>query len=164
MLHRFFIILLFSSCTSVAAVDKTGIPGDTISTSNTSTDQKALRRTAINLIGSPYKYGGSSPNGFDCSGFTSYIYKTVLNVPLNRSSAEQSKMGKSVKTDELEIGDLVFFKLTPKGKINHVAMVVDGTDGNMVVIHSTSSSGVIMQDILASNYWKSKIVFAKRIL
>ena len=163
MLHRLFIILLFSSCTTVTAVENSNRP-NRASSSNISSDQEALRRTANNLIGSPYRYGGTNPSGFDCSGFTSYVYQNTLNIPLNRSSESQSRMGKTVNLRNLQVGDLVFFKLKPNGKINHVAMVVDGSNGQMIVVHSTSSKGVIKQDIYASNYWKSKIVQAKRIL
>lgn len=62
---------------------------------------------AKDFIGTPYRYGHSSPSGFDCSGFTSYIYK-CLNISLGRSSRDQWKQGLSVNKAEIQVGDLVF--------------------------------------------------------
>ena len=129
-----------------------------------SNKQTALVKEANALLGSPYKYGGNNPSGFDCSGFTSYVYSKALNIKLNRSSNDQSRMGKKVKISDLEPGDLIFFKLNPDSKINHVSLVSANKGDQLIVIHSTTSRGVIKQDVMASQYWKSRMVFAKRII
>ena len=125
-------------------------------------DQKAIIQTAKSLINSNYKYGGKSPSGFDCSGFTQYVFKKALNIKLPPSSKLQSKKGKTVKLKKTRPGDLIFFKRS--GRINHVGIVYKADKKSLWVIHSTSSKGVILEDINRSSYWKSKIYSIKRII
>lgn len=113
-------------------------------------------------VGTKYKYAGKTPQtGFDCSGFTSYVYKQ-FDVSLSSSSSTQATQGKEVPIDEVKAGDLVFFG--KRGKITHVAMVVSNTSEGISVIHSTTSKGVIIQNISTSKYWKPKIMFARDVV
>ena len=114
-------------------------------------------------LGAKYKYGGTTPKGFDCSGFTSFIYEKI-NIQLPRSSSSQASKGKKVKIQEVKPGDLVFFEGTGQGKITHVAMTVSNTSKGLVVIHSTTSSGVREDNISRSAYWQPKLLFAKRLI
>ncbi len=112
---------------------------------------------ASQYLGTPYKYGGQSPGGFDCSGFTSYVF-SQFQIKLNRTAAAQYNQGTYVTKDELEVGDLVFFAGN-KG-INHVGIY----SGNGQIIHSSSpSSGGVIYSSLMEGYYAQTYVGAKRI-
>lgn len=112
---------------------------------------------AAKYIGTPYRYGGRSPGGFDCSGFTSYIFEQ-FKIKLNRTAADQYKQGVAVTKDELEVGDLVFF--ASGRNIDHVGIY----SGNGQIIHSSSpSSGGVIYSSLNTGYYAKTYVGAKRI-
>ncbi|MFK2827011.1 C40 family peptidase [Bacillus sp. B190/17] len=111
------------------------------------------------LIGSPYKYGGISPEGFDASGFTQYVYKeaaTNMNIP--RTSVAQYKIGKAVKQTDLQFGDLVFYATGAKGKVSFVAVY----NGNGTLIGATSKG--VKKIKMSDKYWKDRYIGAKRII
>jgi len=111
---------------------------------------------ASTFLGVPYVYGGSSPKGFDCSGFTSYVYKH-FNVSLPHSSASQYTRVTKVSRDNLQPGDLVFFASSAGGsKINHVGIYV----GNGNFIHAPRPGKVVCYDSLYSSYYSSHYVGA----
>lgn len=106
--------------------------------------------------GTKYKYAGVSPKtGFDCSGFTHYVMDN-FDIQLSRSSRAQAAQGTSKSVKDVEPGDLIFFRRSKKDPIFHVAMVVANDGRSLYVIHSTSR-GVVIDDILASSYWRPKI-------
>lgn len=109
---------------------------------------------AKQYLGASYKYGGTSPDGFDCSGLTSHVLGE-FDIPINRSSRDQAKQGKSIKLKEAKPGDLIFF--SQSGRIFHVAMVASNHGGNVKMIHSTSSRGVVLDNLNQSKYWFPKI-------
>lgn len=113
---------------------------------------------AMQYIGTPYAYGGSSPSGFDCSGFTSYVYRQ-LGVSLNRTAAGQTGNGYEVSKSELLPGDLVMFGPYSGGGIGHVGIYVG--DGNMV--HSPRPGKTVCVESINSNYYASRYVTARRI-
>ena len=109
-----------------------------------------------------YHYAGTSPEtGFDCSGFVSYVYKN-FDLQISRASAELAKEGKQISLDAVEPGDIVLFGT--KDKIQHVAMVVERTDRGIICIHSTSSRGVIVENVSTSSYWKPRILYARDLI
>jgi cell wall-associated NlpC family hydrolase len=117
---------------------------------------------AKNYVGSPYKYAGGSPKtGFDCSGFTSFVLKEY-GIQLSPASAEQAKQGKLVDLDHVKPGDLLFFK--DGTRIQHVALIVEHSKDGIICVHSTSSRGVIVENVSTSTYWKPKIYYAKDII
>ena len=114
---------------------------------------------AHNYIGSRYVYGTSGPNTFDCSGFTSYLYKQY-GVSLPRTSTSQGTVGRYVDKNSLIEGDIVCFSNRSDRKINHVGIYVG--DGNFIHA-STSGRGVVM-DSLYSNYYVNHYVTARRVM
>jgi len=119
--------------------------------------QKAVDM-AMKHLGKPYRYGSAGPNSFDCSGFTSYIYKQ-MGIRLNRSAADQSKNGVKVDRKDLLPGDLIFFHTTRPG-ISHVGMYI----GDGKFIHASSSrTGSVITSVLNSGYYNSRYVVAKRV-
>lgn len=113
---------------------------------------------AAKFLGTPYRYGGKSPAGFDCSGFTSYVFEQ-FGINLYRTAADQYKHGVAVAKDELQIGDLVFF--AGGSSIDHVGIY----SGNGQIIHSSSpTSGGVIYSTLNSGYYANTYVGAKRIL
>jgi len=117
---------------------------------------------AQKYVGASYKYAGTSPNtGFDCSGFTSYVLKE-FKVKVSPASAEQSKQGVKVSLERVRPGDLVFFG--DKNRIQHVAIVVERKKSGIICVHSTTSRGVIVENVSTSTYWKPKILFARDVI
>lgn len=120
-------------------------------------DGYALVGTALALRGAPYRNGGSDPSGFDCSGFTQYVF-AQYGLSLPRGVRDQYQQGKSVDVRDLAPGDLVFFATTDPG-VSHVAILV-GADQ---FVHAPSSSGVVRVERLSSSYWSPRFVGARRI-
>lgn len=115
-----------------------------------------------NYLGLKYRYAGVSPlTGFDCSGFTSYLLKS-FDVKVSAGSAMQATQGDKIPLDAVQTGDLVFFGR--KGRITHVAMVVERTAEGIFCIHSTCSRGVVIENITTSKYWSPKIMFARDVI
>ena len=118
-----------------------------------------IAQYALQYVGCPYVYGGSSPSGFDCSGFTTYVMKH-FGYAINRTAPSQMDNGTSVSKSELQPGDLVFFN---NGNSSKRATHVGIYTGNGQFVHaSTSTTGVIISD-LNSSYYSSTYVGARRL-
>lgn len=114
---------------------------------------------ALQFLGYRYVYGGSSPSGFDCSGFTSYIYKQ-FGYSLYRSASDQLKNGVAVSRGELQPGDLVLFRKNTSKPASHVGLYI----GNNQFIHaSTSKVGVIISR-MSDAYYTTGFVGGRRIV
>ena len=118
--------------------------------------------TAKKYIGKSYTYGGKKPStGFDCSGFISHVYKNN-GIDLSGPSHYQAKQGKKKSMSALQKGDLVFFGTNKK--VSHVAIVTKVDQNKLNVIHSTSSRGVVIDDISSSEYWKKRYLFGRDVM
>ncbi|WLR50679.1 C40 family peptidase [Bacillus tianshenii] len=119
---------------------------------------ESLLQNAQALKGTPYATGGSSTNGFDCSGYTQYVFnKEGIKIP--RTSSSQYSAGKKVSKSSLIEGDLVFFNTSGNG-ISHVGIYI----GEGKFIHSATSYGVKVSSINDPYYWGSRYVGARRVL
>ena len=123
-----------------------------------STDVRQVLATAVSQIGKPYVYGGNGPNGYDCSGFTSYVFKQHgINLP--RTADGQMTVGTRVKKDQLVEGDLVFFGYYGSNTVQHVGIYLgDGT-----FVHSSSNNGIIITS-LSQSYYVTNYKGATRVL
>ena len=126
--------------------------------SSTSSVQAVLN-LAYSKIGCPYVWGAEGPNSFDCSGFTSYVFRNAVGVSIPRTSSAQSGYGRTVSKANLQPGDLVFFNTSGSG-VSHVGIYVGG--GNM--IHSPSTGKTVRVTSINSAYYSARFVTAKRVL
>ena len=120
----------------------------------------AVLMRAISLVGTPYRYGGNTPDGgFDCSGLVNYVYRDMLDLQLPRTSrALAAYQGPRITPDRLASGDLVFFG--SGGTVTHVGIYVG--DGRFV--HAPSTGGTVRLDRLDGPYWRDHYSGAKRVL
>jgi len=126
--------------------------------------RQQIASTAIQYRGIPYQSAGKTPEtGFDCSGFTSYVMQQY-NIRLSPSTRTQYEQGKVKSIEDAQPGDLIFFRQRPKDPISHVALVVYRDAFTLRVVHSTSSRGVIEEDLMQSGYWKPKIDIVRDVL
>ena len=122
-------------------------------------DGYALVGTGLSLRGAPYRNGGADPQGFDCSGFTQYVF-AQYGVSLPREVREQFEQGKSVKGgEELAAGDLLFFTTVAPGA-THVGIAIGGDQ----FVHAPSSTGVVRVERLSASYWSARYLGARRFM
>ena len=118
-----------------------------------------IANDAHNYLGCSYVYGASGPSSFDCSGFTSYLYKKYgYSIP--RTASMQGTIGTYVDKSNLQLGDLVFFSNRSDKKINHVGIYT----GNGNFIHASTSTRGVVKDSLSSNYYTNHYITARRIV
>ena len=118
---------------------------------------RRLISSSFQYVGVPYWFGGTTPRGFDCSGFTRYVFSQVgINLP--RMADGQYAVGKPVATERLRPGDLVFFETYEPGP-SHVGIYI----GNSQFISATSSRGVVVADLFGY-YWGERYIGARRVM
>lgn len=112
-------------------------------------------RVSEELLGVPYKWAGTTPQGFDCSGFTCYVLEKSMNREIARRAEDQYKKSRKIKERDVRPGDFIFF--SNGGGINHVGIVYSTHNNSIQMIHSSSSVGISIVDIYQSSYWKKRI-------
>lgn len=120
----------------------------------------AVLMRALSLVGTPYRYGGSTPaGGFDCSGFINYVFSDMLDLRLPRTTAGLAAwQGPRIDPRQLTAADLVFFSTA--GQVSHVGIYVG--DGRFV--HAPRTGGTVRLDRLDGPYWRDRYSGAKRVL
>jgi cell wall-associated NlpC family hydrolase len=132
-----------------------GLP--TVVSTPRSTDTYSLTSTALDFRGTPFVDGGSTPDGFDCSGFTYYVFRQH-GVELPRRAADQYEVGDVVDPAEIEPGDLLFFTTVAPGA-SHVALALGGDE----FVHAPSERGQVRVERLSSIYWSRRFLGARRV-
>jgi len=122
-----------------------------------SSSVRRVVQTSLSYQGVPYVFGGTTPNGFDCSGFTRYVFAQA-GIYLPRSADEQYEVGRAVSYSRLQAGDLVYFSTYESGA-SHVGIYL----GNGQFISATSSRGIAIAR-LDSGYWGDRYIGARRVL
>ncbi|NRB48594.1 MAG: C40 family peptidase [Saprospiraceae bacterium] len=129
------------------------------------TREEMLREDVVQyakqFVGTKYVYAGKDPRGFDCSGFTRYVWKE-FDVSLSGSSRMQEDQGTPISVSKAKAGDLIFFRREKHGRVFHVALVVSNSREGLRVIHSTNR-GVVIDNISNNSYWKPKISTARDV-
>lgn len=119
--------------------------------------------TAKSYIGTPYRYGGTSGNGIDCSGLMLRCFEKA-NYKLPRTAKDQSKFGKKVGQKRIKPGDVVFFKFRKKGKRWYHSGLVTSVDGNQPrFIHASTSRGVVESNLM-DDYYRKNIKGFRRVI
>lgn len=120
----------------------------------------AVLMRAIGLVGTPYRYGGNTPEGgFDCSGLVNFVYRDMLDLKLPRTSRELAAyQGPKIAPERLAAADLVFFG--SGGSVTHVGIYV----GEGRFVHAPSTGGTVRLDHLDGSYWRNNYSGAKRVL
>lgn len=113
---------------------------------------------ALGQVGRPYRYGGSTPEGFDCSGLVQYVF-AQSGIALPRTTREQHAAGAGIDVDDIEPGDLLFYRFEG-GKVDHVAIYL----GDGEAIHAPARGRAVIVAAIDLPYWKKHFVDAVRIL
>lgn len=148
------IVILASACSSTPdyppRTSSTSLPGSGNSVAHPGV------RVAASMLGTPYRYGGSNPRGFDCSGLVYYSYRQAgFHVP--RTTREQLRAANRITLSQLTPGDLLFFR-TARQDVSHVAIYTGG--GRF--IHAPSSGKRVSYGSMSNAYWKNRLIAAGR--
>lgn len=149
-----------------AMPEKTAKSSNASGVSTSGFSEIEVRQSAVALglqqRGTRYRYAGRAPGGFDCSGFTHYVLKNY-NINVSPASRIQCNEGVAIDLASVKAGDLVFFSRNGRN-VSHVAMVTRNEDGQIYIVHSTCSRGVMEENLSTSKYWKPKILFARDVI
>ena len=121
--------------------------------------QNKLARSAKSMLGIGYKYGGTGPSRYDCSGFTQHVF-SKYGVQLPRVSKKQALVGQLIRFDRLQTGDLIFFDSKKSSTVNHVGIYL----GNKKFIHASQSQGLITINKITSRYFQKHFKWGRRVL
>ena len=146
-------ILLMSSCGLFKRFDKEGDSG-------TSKKAKIVVNAAKSRLGSPYKFGGTTSSGYDCSGLVFMSFQEA-GITLPRTSIQQANVGKQVSLDRVKPGDLLFFVTKKEATISHVGIVTELKGPDMTMFIHAANTGV-QEDNVYSKYYKSTFAKAMR--
>ncbi|RMH92937.1 NlpC/P60 family protein [Lysobacter pythonis] len=152
----------------MASFDNSAVPdnivlmpmGNAAQVTNAPTQNRVqkLLKGALALLGTPYRWGGTGTDGFDCSGLVGYVFRTALGVELPRVSREMATRGERVNRDQMNEGDLVFFSRSGR-RIDHVGIYL----GNGQFVHAPRTGKDVMVSRMDTGYWSGKFMQARRV-
>lgn len=119
---------------------------------------QSLLQRALAMLGTPYRWGGATTDGFDCSGLVKYVFRTALGIELPRVSRDMAREGEQIAREQLTEGDLVFFSRSGR-RVDHVGIYVG--DGQFV--HAPRTGKDVMVSRLDTGYWSGKFMQARRM-
>ncbi|MEW6509010.1 MAG: NlpC/P60 family protein [Bacteroidota bacterium] len=122
------------------------------------TSREKILFEIIKFLDTPYKYGGNTENGIDCSAFTKQVFQNSVEVELPRSTREQFKIGENISKYDLKFGDLIYFNTTKRSYPGHVGIYL----GDDQFVHASRSLGVIVSN-LNDPYYKKRFIGARRV-
>lgn len=124
---------------------------------------KDILKDAEKYLGTPYKFGGNTSSGFDCSGFTVKVFEDN-DLKLPRRSTDQANSGENIDIKAVKPGDLLFFATAGGSRVSHVGIVHSiENDGEVKFIHASTSKGVMISS-LNDAYWNKAFLHAQRVL
>lgn len=166
LFYLFIIAILFASCKSsspiVTSKSKTEKESTESKKENSSKIVKKLIRTATDKVGTKYKSGGTTNDGYDCSGLMYSTFKKY-DIEIPRSSTDMAKLGKKISRNRAKKGDLIFFKTNGKSFINHVGMIIEISGDEIKFVHSSTQKGVIISST-DEPYYKKTFAQINRML
>ncbi len=125
----------------------------------TLTPREKILFEVIKYLDTPYKYGGNSSKGIDCSAFTKQVFENSVTLDLPRSAREQYGVGEKISKDELKFGDLVFFNTRRRNNPGHVGIYL----GDNQFVHASRTLGVTVSS-LDEKYYKTRYIGARRVI
>jgi len=114
---------------------------------------------AASLLGTPYHFGGTTPAGFDCTGYVAYVFRHAAGMRLPRRSVDQVQFGEAITPLAMQPGDLVYFRIE-REKSLHVGIYI----GEGRFVHAPSTNGAVNVQSLALDYWRTRFLGARRVL
>ncbi len=123
----------------------------------TAIDVQPALATALALLGTPYRYGGSGPSGFDCSGLVQWVFGQH-GIALPREARDQFQFGETIGSADVTAGDLVFFDTEGSGA-SHVGIALDRES----FVHAPNSRGVVRVERFGVDYWSKRYLGARRV-
>lgn len=169
-----FLLIIASCGSSKTVIEKSKLPSKAVVKENlrslhsnfsgkNSREVIELIKDAEKYLGAPYKFGGNTSAGFDCSGFAVKVYDEN-KITLPRRSADQANTGADIKVKEIKPGDLLFFATDGGSRVSHVGIVhTVENSGEIKFVHASTSKGVIISS-LQEMYWNKAFLYAKRVL
>jgi len=122
--------------------------------------RESIKRTALAQVGRPYRSGGATPSGFDCSGLAQYVF-AQNGIKLPRTSADQRGVGKDgLDLDEAKVGDLLFYKVDSWFGVDHVAIYI----GDGYAVHAPVSGRAVVVTDMTTKFWKKHFVEGVNVL
>ena len=160
MFKSFYWLVIVSLSLVISSASASLQPRVTFSATLKETSIDNVIDRAHELLGTPYKWGGNSvEQGFDCSSFLVYLFKTEANIQIPRTTAAMHRSkATTIKRNALKPGDAVFFKGNGRGQVSHVGLYI----GEGKFIHSPRTGKNVRIDSLSNNYWNKNYTTAKR--